>query len=81
MIQIKLLSFGIVGELLGNSEREMQLNKAISVAQFKTKLLEENPQLVAFQNFTIARNEVYAEKEELIENGDIIALIPPVAGG
>ncbi len=81
MIQIKLLSFGIVGELLGNSEREMQLNKALSIEQFKTKLLEENPQLVEFKNFTIARNEVYAEKDEYIENGDIIALIPPVAGG
>ncbi len=81
MIQIKLLSFGIVGEILGNSESEMQLNEVLSVEQFKTKLLEDNPQLMEFKNFTIARNEVYAEKEEYLENGDIIALIPPVAGG
>jgi molybdopterin synthase sulfur carrier subunit len=75
------LSFGIVGELLGNSESDMQVSEATTIEQFKTKLIEDNPQLEEFKNFTIARNEVYAEKEEYIENGDTIALIPPVAGG
>jgi len=81
MVQIKLLSFGIVGELLGNSESDMQVSEVTTIEQFKTKLIEDNPQLEEFKNFTIARNEVYAEKEEYIENGDTIALIPPVAGG
>jgi molybdopterin synthase sulfur carrier subunit len=59
----------------------MQVSEATTIEQFKTKLIEDNPQLEEFKNFTIARNEVYAEKEEYIENGDTIALIPPVAGG
>jgi molybdopterin synthase sulfur carrier subunit len=35
----------------------------------------------AIDRMRVARNEAFAELDELVEHDDVIALIPPVAGG
>lgn len=81
MIKVELLCFGIVAELLEFSTNYIELPEGSTVKTTKNKLLSEFPKLQSFPNFSIAINEQYAQDEDLIHNGDQVALIPPVAGG
>ncbi|MDP2087830.1 MAG: MoaD/ThiS family protein [Flavobacteriaceae bacterium] len=78
---IKLLFFGITQDLVGTHVLEMNFETAVSVAELKKKLFQQFNSLHKFPNFAIAVNEYYADEETLIEDKDIVAIIPPVSGG
>jgi len=81
MISVKLLRFGVLSELIEEDMTEIEFEQDLSVQQFKLALIDILPQLRPYSNFTIAINEVYAPDDQMIEDGDVLALIPPVAGG
>lgn len=78
---IQLLFFGITTDLIGNSSATFTLPEACSVALFKVLLIEKYPQLQNNSSFAIAVNESYATENEVIKEGDVVAIIPPVSGG
>jgi molybdopterin converting factor subunit 1 len=78
---IKLLFFGITQDLVGNHTTNLNLEKSINVAELKSKLFKQFPNLNKFPNFAIAVNEQYANEETLVNDKDIVAIIPPVSGG
>lgn len=81
MVSVKLLRFGILSELIEEEMTEIEFEQDLSVEQFKQALIDILPQLRPYSNFTIAINEVYASRDQMIQDGDVLALIPPVAGG
>lgn len=81
MIKIKVLFFGITTDLIGKNQLEMELVENTGVAQFKTHLKGCFPQLQNLHSYAIAVNEAYATDEVVIQNGDVVAVIPPVSGG
>lgn len=52
----------------------------LSVTELRNSL-ENETRLSSLQNVMIAINENYATDEDIIEENDVIALIPPVSGG
>lgn len=80
-MQIKILLFGIVSDLVEASALEMELNSGSTIADFKVQLNQEHPQLKNYATYAIALNEEYALDETLIQDQDVIAIIPPVSGG
>ena len=80
-MQIKLLLFGIVKDIVGKSTTEFELITNTSIANFKELLIEKHPKLVAYKNFSVAVNENYVDDTYLIKANDVIAIIPPVSGG
>ncbi len=78
---IKLLLFGITTDLLGTSSLEIEVQSDSSIAELKTNLLEKFPQLKNINSYTIAVNESYASDYLVLQENDVVAIIPPVSGG
>jgi len=80
---ITLLFFAAVRELVDNDEVKLELPANVCTIQQLSAWLEVRfPALQGrMQSVRLARNEAFATADEQIEEGDVIALIPPVAGG
>jgi molybdopterin converting factor subunit 1 len=80
-MQIKILLFGIVADLIGKSSVEIDLKEHSTIAGFKQQLIVLYPQLKHYATFAVAVNEAYALDNTKIQEKDVIAIIPPVSGG
>jgi len=81
--RVKLLYFAGVRDLIGRSEEELELPETIAkVAALVSYLEEQRPDLRGrLGAVRIAVNEAFADADDPVRHGDVIALIPPVAGG
>ncbi len=80
-MKIQILFFGILKDIVGKSLRELKIDSKTSIADLKPILLEKFNGLDEFSNFSIAVNEEYVETDYVLQQNDIVALIPPVSGG
>jgi molybdopterin synthase sulfur carrier subunit len=82
-MNVKLLYFAGVRDVLGQSEESVALPAEVrTVGELQAWLVRERPALAdRMQWVRLARNERFADAAEGIADGDVIALIPPVAGG
>ncbi len=83
MTDVTLLYFAGVRDVLGASEEAVTLPPDVrTVADLQAWLVRERPALAEhMRHLRLARNERFAGAEEVVSAGDVIALIPPVAGG
>lgn len=80
-MKITVLLFGIIRDLIGENTLKLDLEKAISIGQFKQDLLKKYDNLQQYSNFSIAVNEEYVDLNYVLQPNDVVALIPPVSGG
>jgi molybdopterin converting factor small subunit len=67
---------------MGKSQIVVQINEGCSLADFKSELYSQFPELKPFSNTLIVSvNQEFAGPEQCIHLGDEIALFPPVSGG
>jgi molybdopterin synthase sulfur carrier subunit len=80
---ITVLFFAAVRELVSEDEVKLEVPPDVCTIQQLSAWLEARfPALAGrMQSVRLARNEAFADAHEAIEDGDVIALIPPVAGG
>ena len=80
---VTLLFFAAVRELVGDGELRVELPREVCTIQQLPSWLEARFPTLAGRmgSVRLARNEAFADPKERIEDGDVIALIPPVAGG
>lgn len=76
---IKVLFFAHIQELVGKDHLIID-DGPLTVKELKAKLISEY-QLKQLDEIMFAINEEYASDDDYIQNGDIVALIPPVSGG
>ncbi len=76
---IKILLFAELQEEAGVDELEIE-KAGITVSEVKAWLQAEYS-LTLPSNTMIAINEHYADEEAILNDGDVIAFIPPVSGG
>jgi molybdopterin synthase sulfur carrier subunit len=83
MLAVRVLYFGGLREALGVSEESLALPQHVhTVADLCTHLAQRHRAYAESRACVrVARNEAFAGDEERLANGDVIALIPPVAGG
>jgi len=79
-LKIKVLAFGVFTDIFNDSSVELNVSLPLTVREFRNFICCNYPQTKKI-NFAIAVNESYANEGTLINEGDIIALIPPVSGG
>lgn len=81
--RVTVLYFAAVRELVGSGEEACVLPDAVrTVADFGAHLEHVHPALAGrLGAVRFARNEVFAEATEVLDDGDVLAVIPPVAGG
>lgn len=82
-MNVQLLYFAAVRELVGVDEERVSLpGDVATVADLAAFLTRHRPSLAGrLGSVRFARNETFATNDERLEEGDVIALIPPVAGG
>ena len=78
---LTVLLFGIARDLTGQSSVPMSLSKNANVGDLLGQLNERYPALTSIRSLLVAVNGEYAEANQLLNNNDEIALIPPVSGG
>lgn len=79
---IRILFFASYRDLLGTGEMTFRLPEGSSVAALVAEIRGLGG---AFSNLptypVVAVNEEYSPEDRLLEEGDLVAFIPPVAGG
>jgi molybdopterin converting factor subunit 1 len=80
---ISLLYFAALRDLARCSEEQIPLPPGVErVADLPAFLAAHRPAFAGrLDQVRIARNERFADPDEPVQPGDVIALIPPVAGG
>lgn len=72
--------FASVRELLGADTLEVELPEGSTLIELKEMLARRAPELERLP-FACARNRDYCDPSEPLQDGDEIALIPPISGG
>jgi molybdopterin converting factor subunit 1 len=82
-MHVTVLYFAAVRELIGRSEEGLELPADVrTVGQFVAFLERARPAVAGrMGSVRVARNEAFARSEDMIAAEDVLALIPPVAGG
>jgi MoaE-MoaD fusion protein len=79
---ITIVYFAQAREAAGKSRERLDLSGTPRVAEALSKALALHPGLKTFEKFLkIAVNEEITSKNVLLQDGDRVALLPPVAGG
>ncbi|HJA40751.1 MAG TPA: molybdopterin converting factor subunit 1 [Firmicutes bacterium] len=76
---VKILWFAHLSEAVGKRELEIEV-AGMTVAALKKQLQEQYPDLV-LEHVLTAVNEEYVADDMVLDNGDVVAFIPPVSGG
>ena len=81
-MQVTVKLFAIFQEVFATDEMEITLESGAQVSQIFDRLVSQQPQLEQWRSLTrYAINLNFAEPDTVLENGDEVALIPPVSGG
>ncbi len=81
-MKISVLYFAATRELAGVSEESIELHDGATIAEGLESIARSHPSLEPhLAQLRVARNEAFADLQDRLEPGDVLALIPPVAGG
>jgi len=80
-MNINILFFGITSDFVGKSKLNYTIDQKSTVKNLKKELTNLYPNLSNIKEFAIAVNEEYAEDDLILNDGDVVAIIPPVSGG
>jgi molybdopterin synthase catalytic subunit len=81
-MRVQVLFFGMLKELAGASSAELELPAGATAAELWTALNRQKPALARFQkSVALAINQQYSEPGAVLQEGDEVALLPPVSGG
>jgi molybdopterin converting factor small subunit len=78
-MRVRVLHFGVLRERLGNGEFLEIADKAI-VADL-LNVYRERLHGYAWDSIAVAVNQEYARVDDVLKDGDEVALLPPVSGG
>jgi molybdopterin synthase sulfur carrier subunit len=83
MALIRVLYFAGLRDALGLSEEALVLPSGVGTVGELCALLASRHSAYAERrsHVRVARNEAFADERERLADGDVVALIPPVAGG
>lgn len=81
-IRVRVLYFGQAREAVGRGEEVVSLPSASPVAALVDHSMTAHPRLGKMSGvMRIAVNEEIAERDDRLADGDVVAFLPPVAGG
>ena len=81
-MKIRVRFFASLRERLGAGEREMDLREGATIGELWQALCAEDPSLEEVgASLSFAVNREYVERSTALQEGDEVALIPPVSGG
>jgi molybdopterin converting factor subunit 1 len=79
-MSVKMLYFGVLRELFGKEQELKEFADGVTVADVLNVYRERAPAF-AWDSIAVAVNREYARAETVLQDGDEVALLPPVSGG
>jgi molybdopterin converting factor subunit 1 len=79
-MQVRVLYFGVLKDVAGHRSAVMELAEGASVAEL-VKLHREASASAVWDSIAVAVNQEYARVDDVLKDGDEVALLPPVSGG
>lgn len=81
-MRVRVLAFARLRELLGGSSHEVEVPEGANAGAVWAELLRRCEGIAELAESTrIARNGRVVSRNELVSEGDEVALLPPVGGG
>jgi MoaD family protein len=81
-LKIRLKFFALYRDIVGKSEVEMEIERGWKVKDLVDKVLEDFPALKKFRDdIVVSVNRNYSSEDTSINEGDDVAIFPPVGGG
>ncbi|UXP32467.1 molybdopterin converting factor subunit 1 [Reichenbachiella agarivorans] len=80
-MQISILAFGIARDILGTSTFDMEIKDGQTVAEIVDELKSKYAAFNKLNSVLLAVNEDYVDDDYIVQQGDELAIIPPVSGG
>jgi molybdopterin converting factor subunit 1 len=81
-MRVRVLYFAVARELAGVREETIEIADGATVRDAREAIAARHPALAATDaRLRAARNEAFVGDAETLADGDVLALIPPVAGG
>ncbi len=81
MITVQVKLFSIVKDSVGESSILLDLDDNSTAKDALGKIVHKNEEKLSGLPIRIAVNQCYVDEEYLLDNGDEVAMIPPVSGG
>jgi MoaE-MoaD fusion protein len=79
---VQVLFFAVVRERLGRDSDELPFSAGMTAGSLMDELERRHPSIGGLRSaIKVAVNEEFASLERPLADGDVVALIPPVAGG
>ena len=80
-MEITVKYFGIIADITQKKEEVFFIDEeANTIKNIKSKIEIKYPKVLVI-NYSIAVNKKFLQNDILLKNNDIIALLPPFAGG
>lgn len=81
-MRVRLLYFAVLRDIMGTSEAELTLPDGTRAGDVWQTMRSAHPELSGYERPPMtAINESYAPSSAILQDGDELAFIPPVAGG
>jgi molybdopterin synthase catalytic subunit len=81
-MRVRVLYFAVVRERIGRDEEELELPAGADADAAWREIERRHPELGGLRSVVkVAVNEEFAAGDRVLVDGDVVALIPPVAGG
>jgi molybdopterin converting factor subunit 1 len=82
-MKVRVLYFAAVRDETKRDEEELELPEdVVTIRDFVCDMARRYPALEPrLATIRFAKNETFVELEEKLEDGDVVAVLPPLAGG
>ena len=84
MMKVRVLFFGATAVEAGTSEAELKLEEGAGAEAVFSEIIDRYPELIASRDrrsLLFAVNQEYVKGDELLKNGDELAVFTAVSGG
>lgn len=79
-MKIQVQYYGLIAEITGRTHENWIMNLNSSIVEIQHNITTKYPDLKK-QSYVIALNDQLVNDKQIVQNEDIIALLPPFAGG
>jgi molybdopterin converting factor subunit 1 len=81
-MRVTVLYFGVLKDVMGHRSAVMDVAEGASVGELVAlHRLSEKAAASVWDSIAVAVNQEYARAEDVLKDGDEVALLPPVSGG
>ncbi len=81
-MQVQVLYFGVLKDALRRDREQIELASPASVEKLLSQIRStQQGRDLPWSSLAVAVNQVYAQRDHVLAEGDEVALLPPVSGG